>query len=119
MDVLEYKGYFAKIRYSVEDKVLFGKIEGIKDLVTFESNSINNIEKEFHQAVDDYLAYCADLGQEPDKIYSGNFNIRINPELHRQLSMAAIKNDISTNKMVEKAISEYFKTSKNRKLKTV
>jgi hypothetical protein len=69
-NILRYKGYFTKINYSAEDKVLHGKIEGINDLVTFESNNANQIEQEFHKAVDDYLSFgdidadsiCSDLG---------------------------------------------------------
>jgi len=107
-NILEYKGYYSKIEYSVEDKTLYGKIEGIKDLVSFESNFPDEIENEFHLAVDDYLAYCKDLGQEPDKVYSGTFNIRISPDLHRQLSIDAFKNNRSVNKSVEKAIEQYL-----------
>ena len=58
-NVLEYKGYYTKINFSVEDKVLFGKIEGINDLVNFESESIDEIENEFHVAVDDYFRVLA------------------------------------------------------------
>ena len=103
-NILEYKGYFAKIEYSVEDHVLYGKIEGIKDLVNFESDSVENIEKEFQCAVDDYLELCHELGQEPDKTYSGTFNIRISPELHRAVAMQAIKNGVSLNNTVETAL---------------
>lgn len=113
-NILEYKGYCTKIEYSVDDKVLYGKIEGIKDLVSFESSSTDEIEKEFQLAVDDYLNYCADLGQSPDKAYSGSFNIRITPELHKQLYFDSIKNNCSINKSVEKAIEHYFSTNDTR-----
>ena len=106
-NILEYKGYITKIEYSTEDKVLYGKIEGIKDLVNFESESVDKIEKEFHSAVDDYLQLCSDLGQEPDKVYSGTFNIRITPTLHRAIAYAAIKNGESLNSTVERAINAY------------
>lgn len=66
-NILEYKGYFTKIEYNVEDKVLFGKIEGINDLVSFESDQPNEIENEFHNAVDDYLELCRELSQLPNK----------------------------------------------------
>lgn len=82
-DIMEYKGYHSRIEFDSVSKVLHGKIEGIIDLVTFESNSISEIESEFHKAVDDYLAFCADIGQEPNKEYKGSFNIRITPELHK------------------------------------
>lgn len=107
-NVLEYKGYFAKIEYSAEDQVLCGKIEGIKDLVNFESSSADQIEQEFHAAVDDYLKMCEELGEAPDKSYSGTFNIRIDPILHRKIAMQAIKSGESLNKTVEKAIESYL-----------
>ncbi|MBE6938283.1 MAG: type II toxin-antitoxin system HicB family antitoxin [Ruminococcaceae bacterium] len=110
-NILEYKGYYAKIEYSVEDHVLYGKIEGIKDLVNFESDSVDNIEKEFQSAVDDYLDLCRELGQEPDKAYSGTFNIRISPELHRAVAMQAIKNGVSLNNTVETALDQYVKSN--------
>ncbi len=106
-NTLEYKGYFARIEYSSEDRVLYGKIEGIKDLVNFESDSIETIENEFRLAVDDYLQMCEDAGVSPDKAYSGTFNIRITPELHRDLAMLAIKNNESLNATVEKALRSY------------
>lgn len=66
-NILTYKGYTAKIEFSSEDLTFFAKIDGIQDLVTFESASVEDIEREFHSAVDDYLAYCAEIGKEPDK----------------------------------------------------
>ena len=57
-NILEYKGYHTKIELDTEEMVLRGKIEGINDLVNFESESIQEIEKEFHAAVDDYLEFC-------------------------------------------------------------
>lgn len=106
-NVLEYKGYFTKIEYSIADKVLFGKIEGIRDLVNFESSDIERIEQEFHSAVDDYLELCEELGILPDKVYSGSFNIRINPEIHRTAAMTAEKCGISLNQLVSQAIEEF------------
>ena len=105
-NILEYKGYYTKILYSVKDHVLYGKIEGIRDLVNFESESIENIEQEFHSAVDDYLAFCEDLGQSPEKAYNGVFNVRITPELHREAAIAADKNNETLNSFVANAISQ-------------
>lgn len=107
-NILEYKGYYTKINYSVEDRILFGKIEGINDLVNFESESSFDIEEEFHKAVDDYLALCKDLNIEPDKVYSGTFNVRITPDLHKKIAIEAYKNDKSLNQIVHEAITSYF-----------
>lgn len=64
---LEYKGYYTEINYSAENSILYGKIEGINDLVNFQSDNAKDIEKEFHNAVDDYLLFCKVLGQVPNK----------------------------------------------------
>ena len=109
-DVLEYKGYHSRIEFDSVSKVLHGKIEGIIDLVTFESDSISEIESEFHKAVDDYLAFCADIGQEPNKEYKGSFNIRITPELHKKLVEISFLKNESLNSTVEKAIDFYVQS---------
>ena len=106
-NLLHYKGYSAKPEYSVDDKVFYGKILGIDDLVDFYSESAKEIEAEFQKAVDDYLAFCSEIGKAPQKEYSGMFNVRIPPELHRRLSMAAQAEHVSLNKVVERAIASY------------
>lgn len=105
--ILNYKGYSAVIEYSAEDRVLCGKISGINDLVTFESENADGIEKEFHDAVDDYIEYCKEIGKEPEKEYKGCFNVRISPELHRQLALSALHSKMSLNQTVENALREY------------
>ena len=107
-NILQYKGYFTKVEYSVDDHLLYGKIEGIRDLVNFESESIEQVEQEFRNAVDDYLELCQELGQEPSKTYSGTFNVRISPSLHRALAIQAIKSGESLNFTVEKAIDSFI-----------
>lgn len=106
-NVLEYKGYHAKIGFDAESRCLRGKIEGIIDYIDFECDNIGNIEQEFHQAVDDYLAFCQEVGKNPEKEYKGSFNVRINPELHRKLAVISLKNGDSLNASVENAIKEY------------
>lgn len=110
-NILEYKGYYAKIEYIIEDEMLFGKIAGINDLVTFQSDKTSEIKNEFNNAVDDYLILCDELGKEPNKSYKGTFNIRIQPELHRKISLQATKNNNSLNNEIEKAIEFYLSNS--------
>jgi len=106
-NVLEYKGYHTKVEFIAENRILYGKIEGINDLVTFETSDSNNVEKEFHAAVDDYLAFCEEIGQSPDKECSGVFNVRIQPELHRKLSLEADKEGISLNALVARVLQQH------------
>ena len=106
-NILRYKGYYTRIEYSSEDKLLHGKIEGISDFIDFESYSAESIEHVFHTAVDYYLNNCNQKGTKPEKSYSGMFNVRIKPDLHRRISNIAFKKDITLNKAVEIAIQEY------------
>lgn len=106
-NILTYKGYHTKIEFDSEQFVLRGKIEGINDLVNFECTDIQSIEKEFHDAVNDYLEFCKEVGKEPDKEYKGTFNVRISPELHKKLAVKAMKNGDTLNASVEKAIHKY------------
>jgi len=66
-NILEYKGYSTKVEVSIEGQVLYGKIEGIKDLVNFECENANEVEVAFRQAVDDYLTFCKEIGKEPNR----------------------------------------------------
>ncbi len=109
--VLEYKGYWAKVEFDADSMILHGKIEGINDLVTFESPSADEIEIEFRSAVDDYLSLCAEVGKEPDKAYKGTFNVRIEPELHKQLAIRAMKDGVTLNAAVESAIRDSLNPS--------
>ena len=106
-DLMEYKGYFTKIEYSKKDNILFGSIQGIEDKILFEGESLNDFEIAFHESVDDYLELCAEVGKEPERSYKGSFNVRITPELHKKIAKKALKNEMSLNEAVEKAICFY------------
>jgi len=115
-NILEYKGYHTRIEFDSEDMILYGKIEGIKDLVTFESESIETISDEFHSAVDDYLDYCNRIGKIPDKEFKGSFNIRVTPQIHKDAFIKALKNGQSLNSYVTRALEKDL--YENRELTT-
>ena len=108
MNVLAYKGYHTKVEYDSISSVLFGKIEGIGDLVTFQSDALGDVEREFHNAVDDYLDFCERMGKAPDKEYKGSFNVRLSPEIHRKLAAKALRDGDTLNGAVAKAIASYI-----------
>ena len=112
-NVLEYKSYFTKVEYSVEDKVLHGKIEGIKDLVTFECDKASEAEAKFREAVDDYLAFCEDIGQEPEKPFKGVFNIRLTPKLHKKAAIEAAREGITLNQFVVRSVESQLDRSES------
>ncbi len=109
--VLEYKGYSTRIEFDADARLLHGKIEGINDLVTFESEDASQIEEEFHAAVDDYLSFCEEVGKRPEKEYRGLFNVRIKPELHRRVAAEAVKRNTTMNAIVENDIRAYVEKS--------
>ena len=103
-NILEYKGYVGRVEFSSEDMVFHGKVEYINDLVTFEATSVDELQKEFKAAVDDYLDTCKQLNISPQKSFKGTFNIRIAPELHKDAAFLAVKRNLSLNRLVEEAI---------------
>ncbi|MDS7927926.1 type II toxin-antitoxin system HicB family antitoxin [Acinetobacter sp. V91_7] len=104
MSYLKYKGYLGTIEPDIETGELFGKLAFIRDLVTYEAETLKELEREFQFSVDGYLASCAELGKSPEQPLKGTFNVCIPPELHRKAVMAA--GDSSLNAFVSEAISE-------------
>ena len=104
MDAMEYKGYRGVVRYSAEDHVLHGRILGIDDVVNFEGADVEELERAFHEAVDDYLALCEKLGRTPDREYSGRIPLRIDSALHRRVAIAADSEAKSVNSWIADAL---------------
>ena len=109
MDTMEHKGYRGSVRYSAEDRVLFGEVLGIDDLVNFEGADVDELEKAFHEAVDDYLALCEKLGRAPDREYSGRIPLRIDSALHRRVAIAADSESKSVNSWIADALEDATK----------
>ena len=103
-NTFEYRGYIGTIEFSEEDALFFGKVMGIRSLISYEGKNANELISDFHSAVDDYLAVCKAEGREPEKAYKGSFNIRISPELHKQLVVCATSRQMSLNSFVENAL---------------
>lgn len=106
MNTLTYKGYIGSVAFSEKDNVFFGKIEGIDGLVNFEGESVKELTDAFHQAVDDYLAYCQEEGIEPHKSYSGSLNVRLTPEMHSRVAALAKRMGISINAFIRSAVEK-------------
>ena len=100
-DILEYKGYQAKITFDAESKQLYGVIADISDHVDFISDSARGIEREFKKAVNDYIAFCEEVGKNPEKPYCGVFQVRTSPEAHKRLVQEARKNGSTLNALVD------------------
>jgi predicted HicB family RNase H-like nuclease len=115
MKQLEYKGYSGSIEYSKEDDLLYGKVLGIKGLISFEGRTGKELELDFIEAIDQYLSDCKEQGIKPDKPFKGSFNVRIPTELHQKAALLAMKDKISLNSFVAESIRErVFKETKSR-----
>ena len=102
---MKYKGYTAQIEIDEAASILFGTVLDIKDVITFKGNTIAELEQEFHNSVDDYLEWCAELGEEPDKPFSGKLPFRTTAERHRQIYLAAKEANKSINAWMDDALS--------------
>ncbi len=106
MKPLQYKGYLGEVECSFEDACLHGKILYINDLVTYEAQTVPELETAFKEAVDDYLETCADVGKEPDKAFKGTFNVRMTPERHKAAAIEATLSGTTLNDFVSQAVAE-------------
>ncbi len=95
--MMTYKGYTAKVEFDDEDMIFHGEVIGIRDVVTFEGDSVKEIEKAFRDSVDDYLNMCKERNEAPDKPFSGKFVVRLSPEIHRKIHASAKKAGLSVN----------------------
>jgi hypothetical protein len=110
MNTLKYKDFIGSVAFSEADNVFFGKIEGIDGLVNFEGESVSELTNAFHEAVDDYLAYCEEEGIEPHKSYSGSLNVRLTPEIHTQVAYLAKRAGVSINSFIRTAVEKQIAT---------
>lgn len=103
-NLMEYKGYHAKIEFSAEDNTFIGRVIGINDVIAFDGENVEELSATFRDSIDDYLASCAEMGKDPDKEYKGSFNVRISPELHKKAVIKAESQNISLNQFIQLAI---------------
>ena len=116
--MMEYKGYMGKAEYDDEAEILHGEVINTRDVITFQAKSVNELNQAFHESIDDYLAFCSERGEEPDKPFSGQFVTRIPSELHRKLNTAAALEKMSLNAWVAKQLLMAVEKSKNRRRTT-
>ena len=107
--MMNYKGFVGVVEYDDEARVFSGEVINTRAVITFQGTTFDEVEKEFHASVDDYLDWCKKDGIEPEKPYSGKFNVRISPLFHSQVAIAAKKLNMSLNSFVEKSLHDEIK----------
>ena len=103
---MKYKGYEAVIKYSDEDETFVGEVINTQDILVFDGANVNEVTDSFHAVVDDYLNDCETEGKEPNKPFSGQFLMRVNPELHRALAVSAKRSGKSLNGFVTEKLTQ-------------
>ena len=105
MNTMTYKGYSARIEFDEQDRIFVGHLAGIRDIIGFHGSSVDELEEAFHEAVDDYLAHCAQLNLPVNKPFSGRMLLRVPPEVHAQASVAAQVAGLSLNQWAAQALA--------------
>ena len=108
-NTIEYKGYVGSVEYSESDGVFFGKVQGIRSLISYEGSTAKELMDDFHGAVDDYIALCEEEGTAPETAYKGSLNVRLGSDLHKRAAVYAMNHQQSLNSFIEDAVNEVKK----------
>ncbi len=106
-NIMQYKGYIGSVEFSENDRVLFGKVQGIRSLISYEGTTVQELLDDFHGAVDDYLALCEAEGTEPETAYKGSLNVRFkNSDTHRRAAIYAMTHNQTLNSFIDECVVE-------------
>ena len=112
-NTMEYKGYIGSVELSEEDGLFFGKVQGIRSLISYEGTTAKKLVSDFHETVDDYLRICEKEGRTPEVPYKGSLNIRFkDSETHKRADVYAISTGQSLNSFIESAVLEKLEAVK-------
>ena len=103
-NTIQYKGYIGSVEFSEEDGIFYGKVMGIRSLISYEGENARELLDDFHGAIDEYLEICKAEGKEPETAFKGIFNIRLSPELHKKLFIYTTAHQMSMNKYIEETL---------------
>ena len=113
--MMKYKGYFGEVTYDADAKIFHGEVLGLKDVITFQGTTVDNLEKAFRESIDDYVSWCKERGEKPEKAFSGNIRLRISPDLHAKLAQVAIITGVSLNSLIIGRLRELNPETSNTK----
>lgn len=104
--VLKYKGYSGVVQFDDDAMIFHGEVIGLRDVITFRGKSPEEIKKEFEKSIDGYLDWCSELGQEPEKPFSGNVHLRLQQDLHARLVAEAKFKGLSLNNFINQTLRQ-------------
>lgn len=105
-NAMTYKGYVARVEFDAKDRIFFGRVAGIRDIITFHGETVNKLEAAFKKAVNHYINACARLGEKPNKPCSGKLTLRISPSIHAEIASAAEASGKSLNKWIADTLDQ-------------
>lgn len=100
-NTIQYKGYIGNVEFSEDDGFFYGKVMGIRSLISYKGENAKELLDDFHDAIDDYLETCKAEGKEPETAFKGSFNVRLSPDLHEKIFVYAVSHQMSMNKYIE------------------
>ena len=98
--MLKYKGYTGHVEFDDEAGIFHGEVLDTRDVITFQGTNVKELEQAFYYSIDDYLDFCAERGEQPDKPFAGKFVLRMSPQLHHKIYLKAVRSGKSLNKWV-------------------
>lgn len=104
--MMEYKGYLSRVEFDDEANIFHGQVINIRDVITFQGKSVDELRQAFEDSVEDYLSFCAERGEDPDRPFSGRFTVHLSPEQHRKVILAAEKAEKGIEVWVEEALTQ-------------
>jgi predicted HicB family RNase H-like nuclease len=104
--MMQYKGYTGKVEFDDEADIFHGEVIGLRDVITFQGRSVDEVKDAFRESVDDYLMFCEKRGEKPEKPFTGKFVVRIPQDLHRKVYVAAKKSGSSLNAWILHSLEE-------------
>lgn len=108
-DVMLHKNYYGSVHFDDDELIFHGKIEFIRALVSYEATNAKGLRKAFEDAVEDYLDLCKKKNITPETPFKGSLNVRLGPDLHRRIAIAAAKQQVSVNKLIAETLDEAIK----------
>lgn len=112
-NILKYKDYIAELSLDLEDDIIIGRVINTAEIISFHGKTLKEAKRAFHDVLDTYLKVAEEEGIEPSRPYSGKFNLRINPQLHRSLSIQAKLHSKSLNEYTEELLKKGIQIESN------
>jgi predicted HicB family RNase H-like nuclease len=106
MPMLEYNGYTGQVEFDAEAGIFHGEVVDTRDVVTFQGTTVEELEQAFRDSIDDYIEFCTERGETPDKPFSGRLMVRLAPELHRKLFVEAKRRGKSLNQFISDCLAQ-------------